>query len=261
MSDQVTYDRISTLRPQDIDANTQMLRRELTVDSVTLRDISTRLGHKEAAVRDCLYRSLRNAVVGTDTDVQLRVLDIGCGRGELLKDLKGMGHDPVGLDVEAACVEISRQYSQAMQGGFDDLPRLFPAKSFDVVASSHVLEHVDDPLSCLRLARALGARRYVFAVPNVHRTIRLIRAVASSNRPDHPTHVYGWGRPEFKALLERAGFQLIRWHCDRVTINPVPGRLGTLITRCLSPLETAILPRLLPGLSSSLIAECRPLTT
>ena len=260
MSDQVKHDLSPNFLPRDSNPDTQMLGQELTVDSVTLRDISTRLGHKEAAVRDCLYQSLRNAVVGTDTDVKLHVLDIGCGRGELLKDLKLMGHDPVGLDVEPACVEISRQYAEAMQGGFDDLPRLFAADSFDVVVSSHVLEHVDDPLGCLKLARALGAKRYIFAVPNVHRTIRLIRAVASSNRPDHPTHVYGWGRPEFNALLVRAGFQLTRWHCDRVTLNPVPGRLGSWITRCLSPLETSILPKLLPGLSSSLIAECRPQT-
>lgn len=230
----------------------------LTTRSKNLRDISTRLEQKESVLRDSLYRALFDAVVGTTKKCPLRVLDIGCGRGELLRDLKSQGHEPIGVDVEAECVEISRQFSVAELGGFSDLERLFSTQSFDVIVTSHVIEHVDSPLTCLRQTRQIDAERYVIAVPNVHRSIRLMRAIFSSNRPDHPTHVYGWGRPEFKALLERAGFEFTRWHCDRVTINPVPGKLGSWITRALSPIETRLLPRLFPGLSSSLIAECRP---
>jgi SAM-dependent methyltransferase len=230
----------------------------MAIEAKNLRDISTQLGRKESALRSCLYESLRNAVVANDVGKSLRVLYIGCGRGELLQDLKRLGHRPMGVDVEAECVEISSQYAPAKQGGFAELETLFPDSEFDVIVSSHVIEHVDDPLLCLRQTHRLNAARYVFAVPNVHRSIRLMRALISSERADHPTHVYGWGRPEFRALLERAGFEWIRWHCDRVTINPIPGRLGSGITRLISPLETGLLPRLMPGLSSSLIVECQP---
>jgi SAM-dependent methyltransferase len=230
----------------------------MSAEAKQLRDISTRLGSKESALRDGLYRSLRDAVIGDGSHESLRVLDIGCGRGELLRALTELGHQPIGVDIEPDCVEISSQFAPAKQGGFGDLADYFPDARFDVVVSSHVIEHVDDPLTCLRQARQLNADRYVIAVPNVHRSIRLLRAMVSSDRPDHPTHVYGWGRPEFKALLERAGFEWIGWHCDRVTINPLSGPVGSWLTRCLSPLEVRLLPLLLPGLSSSLIAECRP---
>ncbi|TWT80130.1 bifunctional 3-demethylubiquinone-9 3-methyltransferase/ 2-octaprenyl-6-hydroxy phenol methylase [Planctomycetes bacterium CA13] len=243
-----------------------------TDESVTLRDISTRLGAKEAVLRDCLYAVLVRAVTdGTEhksthdklsnPDLQLptlSVLDIGCGRGELMQHLNAAGHTCVGVDVEPDCVELARQFGDTHLGGFDSLASLPLPESLDVVVSSHVLEHVDEPLTCLRQALALGAERYVFAVPNVLRSIRLVRAVTGSPRADHPTHVFGWTRPEFNALLERAGYEVIAWHQDRVTINPLSGKIGTQITRLLSPLETRLLPKLFPMLSSSLIVECRP---
>lgn len=233
----------------------------LSVESKKLRDITTHLGQKQAALRTCLYQALYEAVAAATSNTELRVLDIGCGRGELLRILNEQGHTPVGVDLEQDCVELSRQYAQAELGGFDELAAMFPKRSFDVIVSSHVIEHVDNPLECLRQALALEADRYVIAVPNVLRCARLLRALVSSNRGDHPTHVFGWGRPEFQALLERAGLELIRWHCDRVTFNPVPGNLGASITRILSRFETGFLPKLFPGLSSSLIAECRPRST
>ncbi|MFT5390080.1 MAG: hypothetical protein ACI8PT_000263 [Gammaproteobacteria bacterium] len=61
-----------------------------------------------------------------------------------------------------------------------------------------------------RRARRLNAKRYVFAVPNLHRSIQPLRAVGLCNWPDHPTHVDGWRRYEFSAFLERVGFQFIR---------------------------------------------------
>ena len=225
-------------------------------ETKVLRDISTRLGKKESALRDCLYRVLFNAVVGKNETGPLNVLDIGCGRGELLMVLKEKGHSAFGVDVEQDCVELCQRYADVKQGGFQDVPRLFSDRTIDVVVSSHVLEHVDNPLDCLTKARELNAQRYIFAVPNVHRSIRLLRAIASSNRPDHPTHVFGWGRPEFQAILRRAGYDFIRWHSDRVTVNPFAGRMGVWLTHVLGPLETRLFPRIFPGLSSSLIAEC-----
>ena len=171
------------------------------LESKSLRDITTRLGRKESALRDCLYSVLYDAVTHQGKSQQLNVLDIGCGRGELMRTLRDHGHNCDGVDMEPECVAISSQYGTARDGAFDTLETLPLNEDFqgavDVVVSSHVLEHVDSPLDCLRQARATGASRYVFAVPNVLRSIRLVRAVFGSSRADHPTHVFGWTRPEF----------------------------------------------------------------
>jgi len=238
------------------------LTEQTETKSKNLRDISTRLGHKESALRDCLYSVLFDAVTQDGKAQSLKVLDIGCGRGELMGLLRDQGHTCVGVDVEPDCVSLASEFGATHVGTFGTL-QMLPLNddfqgSVDVAVSSHVLEHVDSPLDCLRQARDVEANRYVFAVPNVLRSISLVRAVTGSPRADHPTHVFGWTRPEFEALLNRAGFDLIAWHCDRVTINPLAGKIGTQVTRLLSPLETGLLPRLFPMLSSSLIAECRP---
>lgn len=227
-----------------------------------LRDISTQLGRKESALRDCLYNSLVKAAIdgnATRSGSSLVLLDIGCGRGELMRLMTAQEFECHGVDLEPTCVEMASEYGTTKVGGFDDLLNLGYGPLGlhpDVIVSSHVLEHVDNPLGCLKDAAAIHARRYVFSVPNVLRSIRIVRALIGSTRADHPTHVFGWTRPEFETLLNRAGFDVIAWYPDRVTINPLSGRVGTWITRLLSPLETRLLPKLFPMLSSSLTVAC-----
>lgn len=170
--------------------------------------------------------------------------------------LAARGHQVTGIDPEVQCVAASSVYADCRQGSVEDVPRLFRAREFDVIVSSHVLEHLVAPIDAMACLRAMKAAAYVFAVPNVHRPARLLRLLAGSARPDHPAHVHGWGRPEFAAALETAGFCGLRWSCDRVTINPLQGKVGAAISRVLKPIETRLLPRLFPQLSSSLIVTC-----
>ena len=91
-----------------------------------------------------------------------RVLDLGCGIGNLLIALAeriAFDHPPVGVDVSPAIIELGR--SEVRRAGMEDrivlqaasadrLP--FPSASLDVAISSHVLKHLDDAA----LAAALG---------------------------------------------------------------------------------------------------------
>ncbi|WP_345323415.1 class I SAM-dependent methyltransferase [Novipirellula rosea] len=229
---------------------------EPTSKAVNLRDISTQLGDKEAALRNCLYATLLEAITGDTPTQSFSVLDIGCGRGEMMQMLREQGHQCVGVDMEPECVRMASQYGETHLGTFDTLESTISDRPFDVVLSSHVLEHVDHPLACLQQAMRVRANRFVFAVPNVLRSIRLVRAIFGNPKADHPTHVYGWTQPELTALMDRAGFDCAEWYQDRVTINPFAGSLGTKLTKILSPIETRLLPRLFPMLSSSLIVGC-----
>jgi SAM-dependent methyltransferase len=223
------------------------------------KDISINIAPHEHLLRISLYKTLLKAVSSIAEKTVLRILDIGSGRGELLHLLVEKGHQVVGIDPEKECVRLGSQYGTCFEGTFDDVSRLFKPGQFDVIVSSHVLEHVVRPIDALIAVNKLKAKGYVFAVPNVHRNARLIRLLLGSARADHPTHIYGWGKPEFEAALRTAGFKALRWYTDRVTINPFGGKLGALLTRILTPLEVKLLPRLFPLLSSSLIVYCEPI--
>jgi SAM-dependent methyltransferase len=222
-----------------------------------LKHISLDLGQREGLLRRGLYRALAKAVVGDDCKGRLKVLDVGCGRGELLAILNCRGHEAVGVDAESSCIEAASIHGRCLRGTFEDLPRLFDPGAFDVIVCSHVVEHLEAPAEALRLMAALRAQRYVFAVPNLHRGIRLVRALLGSSAPDHPAHLYGWGRAEFGALLAHCGYAITAEHVDRVTINPMSGRLGSLLSNIMEPLEVRFLPQFFPQLSSSIIVGCK----
>ncbi len=223
-------------------------------------DINLKMNPHKQALRQSLYDVLADAVrnpqkQSSKTHFQ-RILDVGCGRGELLHILSSQGHHVTGMDPDPACAAASARFSSCVQCTIAEAPSLLASVSFDTIVVSHVLEHLSNPYDALTDLRRLNAARYVLAVPNVHRPVRLVRTLAGSSRCDHPRHIHGWGRPEFQALLASAGFTHFRWYTDRVTVNPFSGGLGAIVGRLVSPIELRILPRFFPALSSSLIVSC-----
>jgi 2-polyprenyl-6-hydroxyphenyl methylase/3-demethylubiquinone-9 3-methyltransferase len=81
----------------------------------------------------------------------LRVLDLGCGRGELTGALRARGARAFGIEVDERFVESGKILDVLFQ---DELPVLstvdregrsiFPSEFFDLVISDQVLEHVAD---------------------------------------------------------------------------------------------------------------------
>lgn len=86
------------------------------------------------------------------TPGQLRILDVGCGRGDTVAWLCGQGWDAHGIDICADYIERGRDYlrnalrtdPERLRLINDDFSYPFPAGSFDVVVSDQVIEHVED---------------------------------------------------------------------------------------------------------------------
>ena len=74
-----------------------------------------------------------------------RVLDVGCGDGQISRALAAAGASVVGIDPTERNLEVARQRGggpEYLKAGADDLP--FDDDSFDAVVACLVFEHIDD---------------------------------------------------------------------------------------------------------------------
>lgn len=147
-----------------------------------------------------------------------RVLDLGCGEGDLLawlvqhKDVQARGVEIVPEKVRR-CVE---QGVPVFQGDLNEALADYPAGCFDYVILSQTLQVVQQPLPLLREMRRVG-RRFLVAFPNFgHWSVRL--SLLGTGRAPRTGHLpYDWyDSPnirvltilDFEALLANEGLRV-----------------------------------------------------
>jgi 2-polyprenyl-3-methyl-5-hydroxy-6-metoxy-1,4-benzoquinol methylase len=98
-----------------------------------------------------------------------RLLDNGCGSGEILAKLRALGWDTVGIDPDPKAVEVARTTFglNVYQGTLENTPLSEP--DFDVIMMRHVVEHLPDPRETFKTCRQLlkPGGRLVVVTPNV----------------------------------------------------------------------------------------------
>jgi SAM-dependent methyltransferase len=181
------------------------------------------------------------------------VLEIGCGTGAVLRELGSMqfAKHYAATDISAAAVEFAQQscgvlLSEAYVVPADSLP--FPEKSFSVAILSHVIEHLENPVSAVRAA-ARVADFVVIEVPtervlsNTIRTRILGMPFASAAGAGH---VQFWSARSVGKFLEReCGQEILSRQRDLLSREvEFHGRLGASKAK---PLIKETLKRVLPG--------------
>lgn len=97
------------------------------------------------------------------------VLDIGCGSGRILSELKAIGHTVVGVEPDPNARKIAvAQGLTVYPGTAENIPTELHAAQFDAIFMTHVLEHCVDPLKALQNAVNLLADggKLIVEVPN-----------------------------------------------------------------------------------------------
>jgi len=120
----------------------------------------------KAFVRELLGRS-DYAIIGEIVEPGSRVLDLGCGDGELLAWLAEHKRvDARGVEISGAHAQraISRGVS-VFHGDIEDAVADLPDQAFDYVILSQTLQETREPLKILRDMLRVG-RRGIVAFPN-----------------------------------------------------------------------------------------------
>jgi 2-polyprenyl-3-methyl-5-hydroxy-6-metoxy-1,4-benzoquinol methylase len=160
------------------------------------------------------------------------VLDVGCGRGYLLKRLKKAGWLCAGIDIPGSPIPSNDSDLDCRTGDASKLP--WSDGKFDLVVINHVLEHLEDPwLACLEAARVLkiGGVLYV-CVPNFASLQR--RLFGPYWFPlEIPRHLFHFTPASLFAVVSSAGFYPQRtstWSLTQGTFGFVQSALNLVCT-------------------------------
>jgi len=192
------------------------------------------------------------------------ILDVGSGRGEIMKILSSHKYDVQGLDIDPICVELSKRYGPCKLGTIEELDSFFPQAYFTLVIASHILEHCPNPKLAMEKMKTVSKRWILVAVPNLSNINSLIESIFKISSIANPSHLHGWNYPHLKNFLEiHCNLEIVKWEKDIIKIVRCPStfrpiqNIYRLFTYLLRPLEMKILPTLFPFLSTSLIALCK----
>jgi len=166
------------------------------------RSLGERLGalQRQAIVRFGPYRKVWERPPG-------RLLDVGCGTGDLAALFARRGWSAAGIEPSAAAAEHARAVGvEAVTGTLADAP--WEEGEFDAILFNHSLEHVDDPAGAIaaaaRLLRPGGL--LAIAVPNFGSWHRRLFGSAWFQL-DLPRHLQHFDRSSLSALVEAAGLR------------------------------------------------------
>ena len=136
-----------------------------------------------------------------------KLLEVGCGSGQRLAELRKRGWQVEGQEVDPRAAEFARtRYGvQVHQGELEKLA--LPDEGFDAIVTNHVIEHVFHPEALLKECRRLLKPGGVLVVitPNInsfgHRHFR-----ENWLSLDPPRHLHLFSTKNLQSLASKAGF-------------------------------------------------------
>lgn len=143
-------------------------------------------------------------IITAISDKEISILDLGCGDGLLLSLLKDKGIIGKGLDIsdEAVAKTKNKGFEASVFDFSDRLP--FADRTFDVVVSLDVLEHLYNPESLLREANRVSKDSVIIGVPNFNSLparIQVFFGMVPENNRSKKGHIYWFNYFVLKKMI------------------------------------------------------------
>ena len=156
------------------------------------------------ALRGTRVRAIRRRCPGPGA-----LLDLGCGRGELLELFQRRGWQVLGTQLSRTAMAAAKAL-RGVDVRLGELPDLaLPAASFDVITAFHVVEHLRQPAAYLREARRLLREDGLLVVEVPNYACAGFRFLGTRDLCfDYPHHLLFFTPETLGALLAEAGFRV-----------------------------------------------------
>ena len=138
-----------------------------------------------------------------------KFLDIGCGTGEFLNEVKNLGLDAWGIDIASRQIKFAKEkygFKNIFITTLDEFIKTNPFK-FDAISFFEVLEHLDSPKSFIvnvkKILNPLGF--IIFSVPNTERV-----GMGKESEEMPPNHLLRWSKKSITKFLEQENFDIVK---------------------------------------------------
>lgn len=165
-----------------------------------------------------------------------KVMDLGCGNGDLSRLIAGEVHQVIAVDHNPRMIDRANQTPKPDNLTFHtgDALQFVEAlnQTFDVLILSHVVEHLEDPQSFLHRHRN-GARFFYIEVPDQERTpLNAYREQLQSGLSySDNDHIWEFNRDDMIQLIRSSGltiqdseyrFGVQKYWCEKSNPQDVP---------------------------------------
>ena len=191
-----------------------------------------------------------------DDRENIKIMDFGCGRGEMLKLLSENNYRCFGMDFDDKCIKLSSRYAPCKKGIYKNLLKIYEKEFFDVIICLHVLEHMLNPKECVKLLSKASKKYLLVGVPNLAKLSNLkFKKIGKCNEG----HVCGWDFPHFaNFLINICKLKVIHWGFDLFRLPNFNKKIDKALhlSGLREFLEERFLIKLFPFMSNSIIALC-----
>lgn len=139
-----------------------------------------------------------------------KLLELGAGNGETLKQLIQWGWSAQGIDFDPKAVAACKAENLEVQLG-DLESQNYPSNEFNAIFSSHVLEHVPNPIQLMKESLRILDQGGIFVgvTPNVRSALHSIFKI-NWRGLEPPRHIHIFTKESLKNAAHQAGFNDVR---------------------------------------------------
>jgi len=137
-----------------------------------------------------------------------KILDVGCGQGDFLYEMRLAGWESWGIDISDKMIAHAKQKYQinVLKGPLESVSLNY--EYFDVITFWSSLEHMYDPMGCLKVAYRLikkGGSIFIM-VPNIN-SLEFKWLQERWPHLDIPRHLYHFSPKTLRKYLDRIEFK------------------------------------------------------
>jgi len=180
-----------------------------------LQDAQRRVGRSWGEIQPERWRAV------LDLDADATILDVGCSRGRYVDRLRALGRTAWGTDL---LLDQTWKPGLFFQGSALTLP--LATDAVDCILAFEILEHLRDPVACVRELGRVARRKLVLSVPNCDVPAAMRASGVTFHHWVDETHVNFFTRKSLADMLSRAGLTVDEMRL----INPIRPELLFLST-------------------------------